>query len=69
MVRDLTNDKRMPTECDQQRHKIFDSVMELLQACGKGDWEDVISAACEIERIAGELKQADEIDKELWRNG
>jgi alkylated DNA nucleotide flippase Atl1 len=54
------------TERDECRRRIVDLVMEMLKGLDGRHWERVIAAAGEIERIAGELKQADETDKELW---
>jgi len=57
------------TERDERRSRIVDMTVEIFDGWESGDWEKVIGAAGEIERVAGELKNADEIDQELWRNG
>jgi hypothetical protein len=55
----------MTGERDQQRRRIVNFTLDMLEAWSRGDWEKVISAAGDIEQVAGELKQADETDEEI----
>jgi len=49
----------------RQRERIVHLTLEVIEALNRKDWEKVISAAGDIEQIAGELKRADETDDGL----